>query len=949
MNGRPCDRGAAGALALILSILGGLSAASGAGTTVRPDGAVRLRAPEAPASEQNPAFSPDGTRIVFTRFDTGYNIGPASLWVLDLASGSVTRLTPVEDQDNVNLPGSSWHPGLDRIVFASDRLEADDLWTVRPDGSGMSRVTEHAGAPYFIEPSWSPDGKWIVFEADRPAGGGGLQGEIWKVRADGSRLSVLTSDGRFDDRQPNWSPTGERILFQRHRPGEEDWDIFTIRPDGSGLRRVTASPSSDTDASFSPDGRWIVFSSDFGGLPVPNLFVVPVTGGMPVRVTRNDTNEDGAPSFSPDGRWIAFESHPGQDEDTPSSLWRIEAPAVTGFSWPRWARTARLAGAAFEPEMSDAEIEAKLDRAVAGGVSVLVVDGPTGWSYTAWTRDEEFQRTVTLFRDRVAPRAHARGLRVVWYLSSLELICGDCVTSGPDPSVEHPDWLQVDRLGRPVQFSGVQGVFWLEPNDLDAWLAPESPYGDFYLDRIRELAGAGIDGLWMDVAYYLNGLGQFDDLWPSTDSATEAAFTAETGQPSIPDKDWSDAAWREWVRWRERSMAGFVRRVAAAAHAVDPGLLFFTENWGMDSNFVTQYAQDPLDLLADPGVATAHELEPVDQDDRGMLDATAAQWRSYVLMVRFAAASDRGRPPWVLSYASAVDDSLREAAVHLAEGACFYEAKGPEMLDDTTGSRPLVFPWLARHMGLAADGEPLADVALWYSPRTRDFVDGERSGDDKFDTAGTTYLAAYRGAGQILLKAGVPFAIVTGRSTPGELARYRWLVLSGAACLSDAEAALIRRFVAGGGRLAGSGDMGALDQWGEARSTPALKGLEIAPVSAVESGLVAIGLPPEERGSLLVQVREGEDEAGPFLLTVLANFDRRRVFGKVQVSVRPRHTFAAPTARWSTPDSGGGAAAVSVNGDRLQLSLPTLKTGAAIVLRDRHPPRRPRTRVVPEG
>ena len=95
------------AVALCTVTLGGVSAAWGGAPAVRPDGAVRLIAAEAPASDQNPAFSPDGTRIVFTEFANGYNMGPGSLRVLDLGSGRITRLTPVEDQDNVNLPGSA--------------------------------------------------------------------------------------------------------------------------------------------------------------------------------------------------------------------------------------------------------------------------------------------------------------------------------------------------------------------------------------------------------------------------------------------------------------------------------------------------------------------------------------------------------------------------------------------------------------------------------------------------------------------------------------------------------------------------------------------------------------------------------------------------------------------------------------------------------------------------
>jgi dipeptidyl aminopeptidase/acylaminoacyl peptidase len=142
------------------------------------------------------------------------------------------------------------------------------------------------------------------------------------VRADGTELTPLT-DGTHDDRQPNWSPSGERILFQRRSLPNGDWDIHTISPDGSNLYNVTSSPSSDTDASWSPDGSWIVYSSDYGGLPAPNIYAIHASGGVPARVTSNATHEDGAPSWSPDGQWIAFESHAGQDEDSPAALWRI--------------------------------------------------------------------------------------------------------------------------------------------------------------------------------------------------------------------------------------------------------------------------------------------------------------------------------------------------------------------------------------------------------------------------------------------------------------------------------------------------------------------------------------------------------------------------------------------------------------------------------------------------
>jgi TolB protein len=298
----------------------------------RPDGATRLTTPPTGSSDQNPAFSPDGLRLVFTRFDQGYNDGPAGLFLLDLGSSqTIIRLTPIEDQDNVNLPGSAWNEVNNRIIFSSDRQDADGLWRIAPDRTDLSRIITHTSPITYMEPSWSPDGQWIVFEASQPGGSeDGRVGQVWKVRADGTGLIQLT-DGTYDDRQPNWSPAGDRILFQRRALPNGQWDIYTIAPDGSDVRQVTLPPSSDADASWSPGGGCIVYSSDYadkqhpGGLAVANIHVISATGGLPARVT-DDATYDGAPSWSPDGKWIAFESANDPAEDSPSALWLIAVP-----------------------------------------------------------------------------------------------------------------------------------------------------------------------------------------------------------------------------------------------------------------------------------------------------------------------------------------------------------------------------------------------------------------------------------------------------------------------------------------------------------------------------------------------------------------------------------------------------------------------------------------------
>ena len=322
----------------------------GTESSPRTDGATLLFSANSPdtrnASAQNVAFSPDGAIIVFTVFENGYNLGPAGLWVANADGTDAHRLTSPEDQDNVNVPGAAWNAVNNEIVFASDREESDDVWAIHPDGSGLRRITTHVSPPYWIEPVWSPDGQWIVFEADTEAATETQQrGTIYKVRTDGTDLTQLTKrNGEdYDDRLPNWSSDGDRILFQRRLPADEvtdgdNWDVYVIDTNGDGLLNVSnARELFNTDNSWAPSGAWIASSSAFQEsgeeLPHPNIiaFFVPDPDsnddvGVPVRITSCDRHEDGAPSVSPDGQWVAFESHRTEDESSPSDLWIIHTP-----------------------------------------------------------------------------------------------------------------------------------------------------------------------------------------------------------------------------------------------------------------------------------------------------------------------------------------------------------------------------------------------------------------------------------------------------------------------------------------------------------------------------------------------------------------------------------------------------------------------------------------------
>jgi len=163
------------------------------------------------------------------------------------------------------------------------------LYVVNPDGSGKRRVVETAG---HATPSWSPDGRRIVFQT---RSGPGLS----VVNADGSGQQSLTIGNHTA-----WSPDGQRIAFGRApTTSNADWDIFVMNADGSEQRRLVRH---GTDPRWSPDGRTIAFVRR-AALDGFNYDIYAVDGeGSPARsLTRNPAYEND-PAWSPDGRRIAF-------------------------------------------------------------------------------------------------------------------------------------------------------------------------------------------------------------------------------------------------------------------------------------------------------------------------------------------------------------------------------------------------------------------------------------------------------------------------------------------------------------------------------------------------------------------------------------------------------------------------------------------------------------------
>jgi TolB protein len=311
--------------ALILFLIPSVAA----GAVCRHDAATKIPITGVKGSLQNPCFvAASGGALAFTNFTIRYNIGHAIVRTVSVLGGNpMLTLSPTTAQ-SVNLPGINgcWSSANGLVTYSSDVVDRDEVYTVPAGGGVPKRITNRPGSLAF-EPSFSPIytgwTQWIVFESHRQTNPN-CCGEIWKVRTDGTRLQRLTSGS--DDRQPEWSPNGAKILFQRQvSPG--NWDLFTIDVNGQNLFNVTRSPALvNTDGSWSPSGRYIIYSAGGPSVNNANLFVIPATGGRRIRVT-NSCGLDGAPGWSPDGSKIAFESAPfDPDLRGSTAIWLVDAP-----------------------------------------------------------------------------------------------------------------------------------------------------------------------------------------------------------------------------------------------------------------------------------------------------------------------------------------------------------------------------------------------------------------------------------------------------------------------------------------------------------------------------------------------------------------------------------------------------------------------------------------------
>jgi Tol biopolymer transport system component/tRNA A-37 threonylcarbamoyl transferase component Bud32 len=278
-------------------------------------GGRAIRLTESDADDAQPAWSPDGSQIAFVsararqekRFATMLNLGllqpffagrNGDVWVMPAFGGAARRIA-----EDAYYP--SWSPDGKQLVYSAMRDGKWGLWISAVDGTAPPRRIIERGQEVVTQPAWSPDGKWIAY----------CNASIARTRifvvpsggdAEGGARAWTPEDS--NSLMPSWSPDGMWLFFTSDRGGAMNlWKAHFGVGGLSDFEQVTSSTEANLQARPDPTGKRVAYSSVRVAL---DLWEYDLLAKKAAQLTSETTQEDFG-RLSPDGKWLAFFSNRG--------------------------------------------------------------------------------------------------------------------------------------------------------------------------------------------------------------------------------------------------------------------------------------------------------------------------------------------------------------------------------------------------------------------------------------------------------------------------------------------------------------------------------------------------------------------------------------------------------------------------------------------------------------
>ena len=396
----------------------------------------------------------------------------------------------------------------------------------------------------------------------------------------------------------------------------------------------------------------------------------------------------------------------------------------------------------------------------------------------------------------VAEQVHKANNKAFVYIAGTE-----CITANADKSAhtvlkDHPDWIQRKITGEPAVFTG-GAAFWIRQGDEDVWITPYAKeWRKQYMQRVREIAATGIDGIYVDIPYWMTHFDGWEQTWASFDDYTVAAFREKTGLDAKKDVklgDFQDINFRKWIDFRIETMTNFVREIRENARSVDPDIMLIPEIYPGIEEEAPRVGADVYEIY-DVVDVIAHEYE-FGNGQHMAASRSQVDWFLYQAGMLSFRAFAQGKASWILNYSwdgekgvTAPEPMKNLANSIVMAGANFWDAPGHSMAgSNDLATRKLILGWIEKNQqALYSPRMPLHPVGVYFSPKSRDYNAKE-------------FLPSYRGALVLLIQQHRPLQVVTPRT----LAEFHGetLVLPSVSVLNETERQEIKTYVVQGGRL----------------------------------------------------------------------------------------------------------------------------------------------------
>ena len=368
-------------------------------------------------------------------------------------------------------------------------------------------------------------------------------------------------------------------------------------------------------------------------------------------------------------------------------LFALVLMATPNSGEQNWTHFVRIGAYGLQSNNADQIVRNAQESAVFG----IEVDNDIPGRYESFVNPEEKLKAIRA----VAEKAHQAGNHAFVYIAGTECITANADRTPHTLAKEHPDWLQRNIKGDPAIFGG-GAAFWIAKGDEDVWISPYAPgWRKIYLERVRQIAATGIDGIYVDIPYWMTHFDGWEDSWASFDNYTVAAFKTQTGLDAKHDLklgDFSDPNFRKWVGFRIQTITDFMQEIDKNAKSVNPAIKTIPEIYPGIEEEAVRVGADVYSLY--PVVdAIAHEYE-FGGGDHMASSRTPFDWFAYQVGMHSFRAFAEGKATWILNYSWDGDKKVdrRQAMMNLAmsqvmAGANFWDAPGHSLIRSLTVMR----------------------------------------------------------------------------------------------------------------------------------------------------------------------------------------------------------------------------------------------------------------------